>query len=278
MSSSPPSNSLQPHSSESGLTMSSRHPQVTDPITSKRVCFYKSGDPQFKGFRTVINNRTYKTLDALLDSLSKRVPLPFGVRNITTPQGIHGISSIEELEDGKSYICSDQKKVKPINLEEASRKPLPWHTTRPVSARRHAMQIAKQNQFRSIRRENSVVIRTPRKLVVFKNGDAGIKHTIMLQRKTTQTFEALLDHVSEVMQIPVLKLYSADGRRIDGLQALILCSGIVVAAGREPFKQGRYDPQSQSLPTRLPGISNRVQPKQGNKPQQRNRKYLGANY
>uniref|UniRef100_A0A8C4RVI6 Oxygen-regulated protein 1 n=1 Tax=Erpetoichthys calabaricus TaxID=27687 RepID=A0A8C4RVI6_ERPCA len=253
MSSSPPSNSLQPHSSESGLTMSSRHPQVTDPITSKRVCFYKSGDPQFKGFRTVINNRTYKTLDALLDSLSKRVPLPFGVRNITTPQGIHGISSIEELEDGKSYICSDQKKVKPINLEEASRKPLPWHTTRPVSAR-----------------DNSVVIRTPRKLVVFKNGDAGIKHTIMLQRKTTQSFEALLDHVSEVMQIPVLKLYSADGRRIDGLQALILCSGIVVAVGREPFKQGRYDPQSQSLPTRLPGISNRVQPKQGNKPQQRN--------
>uniref|UniRef100_A0A8C4RZT4 Oxygen-regulated protein 1 n=1 Tax=Erpetoichthys calabaricus TaxID=27687 RepID=A0A8C4RZT4_ERPCA len=275
MSSSPPSNSLQPHSSESGLTMSSRHPQVTDPITSKRVCFYKSGDPQFKGFRTVINNRTYKTLDALLDSLSKRVPLPFGVRNITTPQGIHGISSIEELEDGKSYICSDQKKVKPINLEEASRKPLPWHTTRPVSARRHAMQIAKQNQFRTIRRDNSVVIRTPRKLVVFKNGDAGIKHTIMLQRKTTQSFEALLDHVSEVMQIPVLKLYSADGRRIDGLQALILCSGIVVAVGREPFKQGRYDPQSQSLPTRLPGISNRVQPKQGNKPQQRNCKYLG---
>ncbi|RXM33198.1 Oxygen-regulated protein 1 [Acipenser ruthenus] len=250
--------------------MASRPAQFAEPITTKRVCFYKSGDPQFRGLKMIINNRTFKTFDALLDTLSKRVPLPFGVRNISTPRGIHVISTLDELEDGKSYICSDQKKVKPIDLEVASKKPKPWHCTRPVSGRRRAIQLKKQNEGQLFQRENSVVVRTPKKIVVFKNGDAGIKHTLMLQKKTAQTFESLLDLVTEVMQFPVLKLYTPDGRRVDGLQALILCSGVVVATGREPFKAGKYDPQRQSLPTKLPGISNRVNPKPINKIQQRN--------
>ncbi|MGH0136576.1 UNVERIFIED_CONTAM: hypothetical protein FKN15_078397 [Acipenser sinensis] len=216
----------------------------------------------------IINSRTFKTFDALLDSLSKRVPLPFGVRNITTPRGIHGISTLDELEDRKAYICSDQKKVKPIDLAVASKPSKPWNSTRPVSAHRRAIQLNNKGQL--FQRKNSVVVRTPRKIVVFKNGDAGIKHTLMLQKKTTQTFESILDLVTEVMQFRVLKLYTPDGRRVDGLQALILCSGVVVAAGREPFKARKYDTQRLSLPTKLPGISNRVKPKPINKIQQRN--------
>ncbi|MGH0147358.1 UNVERIFIED_CONTAM: hypothetical protein FKN15_010686 [Acipenser sinensis] len=208
--------SVTPHSSESGLTMASRPAQFTEPITTKHVCFYKSGDPQFRGLKMIINNRTFKTFDALLDTLSKRVPLPFGVRNISTPRGIHVISTLDELEDGKSYICSDQKKVKPIDLEVASKKPKPWHCTRPVSGRRRAIQLKKQNEGQLFQRENSVVVRTPKKIVVFKNGDAGIKHMLMLQKKTAQTFESLLDLVTEVMQFPVLKLYTPDGRRVSG--------------------------------------------------------------
>uniref|UniRef100_W5MEH4 Oxygen-regulated protein 1 n=1 Tax=Lepisosteus oculatus TaxID=7918 RepID=W5MEH4_LEPOC len=269
-----PRNPSQPpdHFSESGQTMIPRHPQITDPISSKHVCFYKSGDPQFSGLKMVINNRTFKSFDALLDTLSKKVPLPFGVRNITTPRGIHGINHLDELEDGKSYICSDQKKVKPIDLDVASKKPVPWYTTRPVSARRRAVHLARQNDSRIMKRENSLVVRTPKKLVVFKNGDSGIKHTIMLQKKTSQTFESLLGHVTEVMQFPVVKLYTPDGRRVDSLQSLILCSGVVVASGREPFKPGSYDPQTQTLPAKLPGVSSHVQPKHRERLGRRNQK------
>ncbi|KAJ8413291.1 hypothetical protein AAFF_G00092870 [Aldrovandia affinis] len=208
MSDTAPQKSQQDQSSGSGHTMASRHP----PIASKRVCFYKSGDPQFSGLRLVINSRTFKTFDALLDSLSKKVPLPFGVRNITTPSGVHAVRSLEELQDGKSYICSDRKKVKPINLEVASKKLPPWHGARPFSGRRRAIQLARRN--RAAKRGNSARMWTPKRLVVFKNGDPGIKHTIMLQKKTTQTFESLLDYMSETMRFPVVKLHTPDGRRI----------------------------------------------------------------
>ncbi|XP_052361590.1 uncharacterized protein LOC127922042 [Oncorhynchus keta] len=243
----------QDQSSGSGHTVTtSRHPYITDPIASKHVCFYKSGDPQFSGLRMAINSRTFKTFDALLDSLSKKVPLPFGVRNITTPRGVHAVHTLDELEDGKAYICSDQRKVKPINMAAASKKLPPWYHARPMSARRRALQLAKQNPGRPMRKKKTVTVRTPKRLMVFRNGDPSVKHNMMLQKRTTPTFEALLDYVSELMHFPVVKLHTPDGRRVDGLPALILCSGIVVAAGREAFKSGNYKTQRSSAPTWLP--------------------------
>nr|XP_009918473.1 PREDICTED: oxygen-regulated protein 1 [Haliaeetus albicilla] len=258
----------QPNSSESEQSLSTRHFNVTEPVVAKRICFYKSGDPQFNGIKMVINNRSYKTFDALLDSLSKRVPLPFGVRNISTPKGRHNITNLEDLEDGKSYICSHQRKMKPINLEQASKKPLPWQISRPVSARRHAVQLARENEDGFGHRESKIT--TPKKMLVFKNGDVRLRRTIVLGKKNTQTFEAFLDYMSELMQYPVVKLYTTDGRKVPNLQALILCSGAVVAAGREPFKPSNYDSLGYSRPAKLLGIANRVYPKANAKSESEN--------
>ncbi|KAM9712321.1 uncharacterized protein ACNS7B_022914 [Menidia menidia] len=225
-----------------------RHPSVIDPILSKRVCFYKSGDPQFSGLRMVINNRTFKTFDALLDSLSKKVPLPFGVRNITTPRGIHGIRTLEELEDGKSYICSDSRKVKPINLALARKKPPPWYHARPLSPGQRAVPLARFLPGRGVRRQGPTAVRTPRRLVVYRNGDPSVKHTVVLPKKTVAGYESILDHISELMQFHVIKLHTPDGRRIDGLPGLILCSGIVVAVGREPFRPAVYSEEKSPVP------------------------------
>ncbi|KAF7669978.1 hypothetical protein LDENG_00105690 [Lucifuga dentata] len=239
--------------SGSGHTVgTSRQLNVNNPVVSKRVCFYKSGDPQFSGLRMVINNCTFKTFDALLDSLSKKVPLPFGVRNITTPQGIHAIYNLDELEDGKSYICSDSRKVKPINLARARKKLPPWYHARPVSSHHQPMQQARFFPGRAIHKQEPLVVRTPKKLLVFRNGDSSAKYTVMLQKRTTPTFESILEYISELMQFHVVKLHTLDGRRVDGLPGLILCSGAVVAAGREPFKPANYNAQKLPAPTWLP--------------------------
>ncbi|XP_038550333.1 oxygen-regulated protein 1-like [Micropterus salmoides] len=233
-----------------------RHPSIIDPILSKRVCFYKSGDPQFNGLRMVINNRTFKTFDALLDSLSKKVPLPFGVRNITTPRGVHAIYTLDELEDGKSYICSDSRKVKPINLMLARKKLPPWYHTRPASSRRQTVQQARFFPGRNIHKKEAVFVRTPRRLLVFRNGDPTVKHSVALHKRTTPTFASILEYISELIQFHVVKLHTSDGRRVDGFPGLILCSGIVVAAGKEPFKPANYHAQISPAPTKL--LTNRM--------------------
>ncbi|XP_075338361.1 uncharacterized protein LOC142398284 [Odontesthes bonariensis] len=240
----PPAQGL---SSDSGQTLPSRPLQsISEPSTSKRVCFYKSGDYTFSGHRMIITARTFKTFDALLDALSKKVPLPFGVRTITTPRGTHLLKALDDLQDGGSYVCSDQKRVKPLNLDEVSQRQVPWNTTRPPSAgrrRRQRLQFGQSGKGnnavnRPAKVTQRVVVRTPKKLVVIKNRDPTVKRTVVLQRRIAPTFDALLDYLSQILQFPVLKLYSTEGRRVDSLPALILCSGVVVAAGNEPFRLG----------------------------------------
>ncbi|XP_049930713.1 oxygen-regulated protein 1 [Epinephelus moara] len=243
----PPAQEL---SSGSVHTLPSRPLQPTsDPSASKRVCFYKSGDYKFSGHRMVINARTFKTFDGLLDALSKKVPLPFGVRTVTTPRGTHLIKALDDLHDGGSYVCSDHKRVKPLNLDEVNRRQVPWNATRPHSAGRRRRQGSLFGQFgrrndiltnRPAKVTERVAVRTPKKLVVIKNRDPTVKRTIVLQRRTAPTFDALLDYLSQILQFPVLKLFSTDGRRVDGLAGLILCSGVVVAAGNEPFRLANY--------------------------------------
>ncbi|XP_068427743.1 oxygen-regulated protein 1 [Clinocottus analis] len=243
----PPAQEL---SSGSGQTLPSKPLQpISDPSASKRVCFYKSGDYKFSGHRMVINARTFKTFDGLLDALAKKVPLPFGVRTITTPRGINPVKALDDLHDGGSYVCSDSKRVKPFNLDEVNRRQVPWNGTRPLSAGRRRRQ---GRQFGSFGRRNEVniggpakitkrvAVRTPKRLVVIKNRDPTVKRTIVLQRRTAPTFDALLDYLSQILQFPVVKLFSMDGRRIDGLSGLILCSGVIVAAGNESFRLGNY--------------------------------------
>ncbi|XP_061588532.1 oxygen-regulated protein 1 [Cololabis saira] len=236
----------QEFSSGSGQTLPSRPLQSVSDPASKRVCFYKSGDYKFSGHRMIITARTFKTFDALLDALSKKVPLPFGVRTITTPRGTHLIKALDDIQDGGAYVCSDQKRVKPLNLDEVNRRQVPWNTTRPLSAKRLRRQGVKFGQFgrsneatsRPAKVTDRVAVRTPKRLVVIKNRDPTVRRTVVLQKRTAPTFNALLDYLSQILQFPVLKLFSTDGRRVDGLPALILCSGVVVAAGNEPFRLG----------------------------------------
>uniref|UniRef100_F6XX87 Oxygen-regulated protein 1 n=1 Tax=Ornithorhynchus anatinus TaxID=9258 RepID=F6XX87_ORNAN len=252
---------IHPTSSESGQTFSPRHFSIIDPVVAKRICFYKSGDPQFNGIKMVVNHRSIKTFDALLDNLSRKIPLPFGVRNISTPRGLHSITNLEELEDGKSYICSHRRKMKPVNLEQASRKPLPWQSSRPISARHRAAQMARQNRVGAAQWMAPVAIRTPKRITVFKNGDMRTRCTVLLSRKVTQSFEAFLDHLTELLQYPVVRLYAVDGRKVANLQAVFLTVGALVAAGREPFKPGHYDLQLHSIPSRFSTGSSPVVPR-----------------
>ena len=72
----------------------------------KKVRFFRDGDVNFSGVNVAISKRKYRNFDALLSDLSRRVPLPFGVRTLHTPGGIHHVCEIDEIQDGKAYVCS----------------------------------------------------------------------------------------------------------------------------------------------------------------------------
>lgn len=76
----------------------------------RRVKFFVNGDRYFKGKKLFITPNRYFNFNDLLNDLTKKLPqnvyLPYGVRQIFTPLAGENIRNIEELQDGKSYVCA----------------------------------------------------------------------------------------------------------------------------------------------------------------------------
>ncbi|KAM9820889.1 retinitis pigmentosa 1-like 1 protein [Neosynchiropus ocellatus] len=226
------------------------HPRLThlrSATPAKRITFYKSGDSQFGGVKMAVHKRSFKCFDALLDDLSQKVPLPFGVRTVTTPHGTTKIKHLEQLQDGACYLCSDRRQAKPIDLELASKRQNIWF----------------HNNRRSQRPESASA--TPpghlphrqRRILLLKNTEPWNRRTVVLSRKLSRSLRAFLDEASELLQFHVRKLYTAEGRKIDSVQSLVTCPGVLVCVGREPFNPTVANFLRKSFEEKLPGLGSK---------------------
>ncbi|XP_070787045.1 retinitis pigmentosa 1-like 1 protein [Enoplosus armatus] len=224
-----------------------RPAHVTTATPAKRITFYKSGDSQFGGIRMAVHKRSFKCFDALLDDLSQKVPLPFGVRTVTTPRGIHTIKHLEQLQDGGCYLCSDRRQAKPVNMEIASKRPNIWH---------HHSRRPQRPETSSATPPGHLPYRQ-RRILLVKNSEPGMRRSVVLSRRSTRSLRAFLDEVSEVMLFHVRKLYTAEGRRIDSVQSLMTCPGVLVCVGREAFSPMLVNFIRKSSEEKLPGLDSR---------------------
>lgn len=138
-----------------------------------------------------------------------QVPLPFGVRTVTTPQGTHTIKHLEQLQDGGCYLCSDQRQAKPINMELASKRQGVWYHQSRRPQRPESSSATPTGHLHSLYRQ--------RRILLVKNSEPIIRRSTVLSRRSTRSLKAFLDEVSEVMQFHVRKLYTAEGRRVKTL-------------------------------------------------------------
>ncbi|KAA8579564.1 retinitis pigmentosa 1-like 1 protein [Etheostoma spectabile] len=214
---------------------------------AKRITFYKSGDSQFGGVKMAIQKRSFKCFDTLLDDLSQKVPLPFGVRTVTTPRGTHAIKHLEQLQDGGCYLCSDRRQAKPVNMELAGKRPTIWyhHSRRPQQPESSSATPPGHQSYRQ------------RRILLVKNSEPGMRRSVVLSRRSTRSLKSFLDEVSEVMQFHVRKLYTAEGRRIDSVQNLMTCPGTLVCVGREAFSPLLINFIRKSSEEKLPGLGSR---------------------
>ncbi|XP_062236525.1 retinitis pigmentosa 1-like 1 protein [Platichthys flesus] len=219
----------------------------TTDCPAKRITFYKSGDSQFGGVRMAVHRRSFKCFDALLDDLSQKVPLPFGVRTVTTPRGTNTIQHLEQLQDGGCYLCSDRRQAKPINMELASKRPSIWshHNRRPQRPESSSTTPPNHLPYRQ------------RRILLVKNSEPGTRRSVVLSRRSTRSLGAFLDEVSEVMQFHVRKLYTAEGRKIDNVQSLMTCPPVLVCVGREAFSPVLANFIKKNSEEKLPGLDSR---------------------
>lgn len=188
-----------------------------------RCCyFYIDQDYTFQPLKMVIHPKKYKRLDTVTRDLSQKMKrLPFGVRSIYTPRGQHRVHNLEDLTQDGHYVCSSNRKyAKGMDIARVGSRQV-WHNMRPDSGRRTLNNLLKDvdihsGKFRAGHRPNYDLSRVytrvpPKKTTVMKNGEPDIKHTVLLNRRTAQTFEQVLKTLSDLFQFAVRHLYTIEG-------------------------------------------------------------------
>lgn len=194
----------------------------------KKVKFLKNGDKFFGGISFTVSPQRHKSLDALMSELTEIIPLPLGVRSILTPTGGSRIESIEQLEHGKTYVCSsklaltkmDYSKVKsptwspaskPIKYLSAERRPRPTilHTKRGDA--NIAVKSTPQSTPSIIPLGNTKA----KVITVIRNGPPPRQKTkILVNQRSTPSWEHLFQSISDLFQLranPVKRLFMMNG-------------------------------------------------------------------
>lgn len=95
-----------------GMSYPNSRYSVSNFWKARRILFYRNGDPFFPAVEFRFKpGRDISTLDKLLDKISSRMDLPRGARYIFSMDGDRK-TSLDELEDGSSYVVSSFKQFK----------------------------------------------------------------------------------------------------------------------------------------------------------------------
>lgn len=95
-----------------GLAYPNARYSVSNFWKARRVLFYRNGDPFFPAVEFRFKpGKDISSLDKLLDKISSRMDLPRGARYIFSMDGDRK-TSLDELEDGSSYVVSSFKQFK----------------------------------------------------------------------------------------------------------------------------------------------------------------------
>ncbi|XP_032326727.1 LOW QUALITY PROTEIN: retinitis pigmentosa 1-like 1 protein [Camelus ferus] len=204
-----------------------RIPSVTQVMPAKKITFLKRGDPRFAGVRLAVHQRVFRSFGALMDELSQRMPLSFGVRSVTTPRGLHGLSALEQLQDGGCYLCSDKKPPKtPIGPGRPPGRSPPAQPSRDFEGRCEAPGTS----------SSCKSLKTPRRITLVKNGDPRLQQTVVLSHRNTRNLSAFLSKASDLLHFPVKQVYTTSGKKVDSLKGLLCNPPVLVCAGHEPFR------------------------------------------
>lgn len=95
--------------------------------SSKTVTFYINGNRNFHGHVMVITSRRFRSVDILLLELGNLRyfrDLPLGVRYLFALETGSKIDNLDQIIDGKAYVCSSHSRLKKISYGGRQRQSL----------------------------------------------------------------------------------------------------------------------------------------------------------
>ncbi|XP_059902258.1 serine/threonine-protein kinase DCLK2 isoform X2 [Gadus macrocephalus] len=212
---------------------------------AKKVRFYRNGDKYFKGLVYAVSNDRFRSMDALLmeltRSLSDNVNLTHGVRALYTADGSKKISSLDQLEEGESYVCASNEPYR--RLDYTKNVHPSWWVGKTATSRSLSALCGGGEQL-LLQRESKDFIK-PKLVTVIRGGAKPRKAVrILLNKKTAHSFEQVLTDITNAIKLDtglVKRLYTLDGKQMTCLQDFFGEDDVFVACGPEKYHYAQDD-------------------------------------
>lgn len=219
---------------------------LTNEKKAKKVRFYRNGDRYFKGIVYAVATDRFRTFDALLAdltrSLSDHINLPQGVRFIFTIDGSRKITSMQELEEGESYVCASENYYKKVDYTKNVNPN--WSVNVKAAASQRGLQSLASGKGASEVKESKDFIR-PKLVTVMRSGSKPRKVVrVLLNKKTAHSFEQVLTDITEAIKLEsgaVKRIYTLDGKQVTCLQDFFGDDDVFIACGPEKFRYAQDD-------------------------------------
>ncbi|XP_036380862.1 serine/threonine-protein kinase DCLK1a isoform X1 [Megalops cyprinoides] len=208
---------------------------------AKKVRFYRNGDRYFNGIVYAVSQDRFRSFDALLAdltrALSDNVNLPQGVRTIYAIDGSKKITSIDQLVEGESYVCSS---IEPFKKLDYTKNVNPnWSVNVKSPAASRAPPSLASTKVGPSEAKNKDFIR-PKLVTIIRSGVKPRKAVrILLNKKTAHSFEQVLTDITDAIKLDsgvVKKIYTLDGKQVTCLQDFFGDDDIFIACGPEKYR------------------------------------------
>nr|XP_013766639.1 PREDICTED: dentin sialophosphoprotein-like [Pundamilia nyererei] len=181
------------------------------------------------------HRRHFHCFDAVGGEGIHRSSIPFKRHSTRLPRiPQHGMVAHHE-PTAECYVCSECRHAHALEAVETQLSP--FYHTHPSCHHHHPHHYVLSGPSRP---EETPLgherhhHRYSKKLVLVKNSDPSFRKTIILHRRGLRSLGLFLEEVSELMQYHIRKLYTVGGHKIDSVQSLLQCPGVLVCVGREP--------------------------------------------
>ncbi|KRX73366.1 Lipoxygenase homology domain-containing protein 1 [Trichinella sp. T6] len=208
--------------------------------STRTVFFHKDGDKYFQAVKIPVSKARYRTIEALLDDLSKKVPLHFGVRRLFTPKGRDEIKDIDQLKNYGNYICASNRKVHALKLRcqpgdalnrQAANKSKATDGRCSWEASSSTLVEDSAENHRQIKLHNEIIQPKIKQVDFILNCSPGRHYTMRFKMNNCLlSFDEILRNLSDAFQVGIAKLYTTKGSRIircedilNGPHQLIAC-------------------------------------------------------
>lgn len=181
---------------------------------AKKLRFFRNGDKFFKGLLYALSLERIRSFDALLEDLTRvlvdKVNLPKGVRFIFSIDGKEKILTLEQLNEGNSYVCSSTDHF--VKLEYLKIENPHWIMTKKFSE----MQASKLEASGISRESRDFIV--PKLVTIFKSGVKPRKAVrMLLNKKTAHSFEQVLNDITKAIKLDtgaVRKVFTITGQQV----------------------------------------------------------------